>query len=273
MTPEDAESLQRRILEAAGARRRTPAALLRMLGAESPPGRQAVRRALRQLVAAGELTYTQEFGITWIEASFARPVRVSPRIVISPPGPEETDPAPGTRRVWIAPGAAFGGGRHPTTRLALRGIDHALADRGERRSGPPSRVLDVGTGSGVLVIAAVRLGVDFGLGIDLDPCALAEARANVRRNGLEGRIRMSDEPLANVPGTFSLTAANLRLPTLIAMAPLLTPRCRPDGAIVLSGVRPEEEAALLAAYGRLGFLPSWRETEGGWSGLVLERPR
>ncbi len=228
-----------------------------------------MRRALKELAAAGDLSYTQESGITWIEASFDRPVRVSPRIVLAPPD-KETNPASGTTRIRIAPGAAFGGGRHPTTRLALRGIDVALATLGKRRLGPQSRVLDVGTGSGVLVIAAVRLGVDSGVGIDLDPCALAEAKANVRLNGLEDRIRVSDGPLAGIEGAFSLIAANLRLPTLIETAPLLARRCRPEGAIVLSGIRPEEERELLAVYGRLGFQPSWRESEGGWSGLVVE---
>lgn len=272
MTPEAAESLRRRILEAVGARRLTPADLLRTLGGESPPGRQAVRRALRQLVAAGDLSYTQECGITWIEASFDRQVRVSPQIVLAPPG-KETRPAGGTTTVRIAPGAAFGEGRHPTTRLALRGIDFALSAPETCRVGPQSRALDVGTGSGVLLIAAVLLGVDSGLGVDHDPCALAEARANARRNGVEDRIRVSDEPLAAIQGFFTLIAANLRLPTLIAMAPLLRQRCRPDGAIVLSGMRPEEEGDLLAAYGRLGLRPSWRETEGGWSGLVLALSR
>ncbi len=231
-----------------------------------------MRRALKERIAAGDLSYTQESGITWLEVSFDRPLRVSPRIVLAPPE-KEAQPVPGTTRVVIAAGAAFGGGRHPTTRLALRGIDFALAARGKQRSGPQSRVLDVGTGSGVLVIAAVRLGVGSGVGIDLDPCALAEAKANVRFNGLEDRIRVSDEPLAGIDeGAFTLIAANLRLPTLIETARLLARRCRPGGAIVLSGIRPEEERALLAVYGRLGFQPTRRESEGGWSGLVVDAP-
>lgn len=268
MTDGAAEPLHRRILEAVAARRCTPADLLRELGGKGREGQGAVRRALRELIAAGELRYLLEAGRSWIEPSFARAVRVSARIVLCPEGAGPGESPPGVV-VRIAPGAAFGAGGHPTTRLALRGIDYALAV-GEGRRGPESWVLDVGTGSGVLVIAAVRLGAARGLGIDRDPCARFEAQANVRRNGLEDRIRISDVPLAAVEGRFSLIAANLRAPTLTAMAPFLARRCLPGAALVLSGIRPLEEKEILGSYGRFGWRCVWRETEGGWSGLVLE---
>jgi len=263
------EPLKRRILETVAARRCTPADLLRELGGASRAGRRrAVRRALRELVAAGELRYLLEAGRSWIEPSFGRAVRVSARLILCPEGGGLAESPPGVV-VRIAPGAAFGAGEHPTTRLALQGIDFALAG-GEGRRGPGSRVLDVGTGSGVLVIAAVRLGAARGLGIDRDPCARFEAQANVRLNGLEDRIRVSDVPLAAVEGRFALVVANLRAPTLAAMAQSLARRCMPGAALVLSGIRPPEEAGVLEICSRFGMRRVWRETEGGWVGLVLE---
>lgn len=269
MTRIAVDPLQRRIREAVAARRRTPADLQRELGGASREGRKAVRRALRDLVAAGELCFVLEAGRSWIEPSFELPLPVSSRIVLCPEGRGLAESFPGVV-VRIAPGAAFGSGRHPSTRLALRGIDVALAPE-TGRQGPGSRVLDVGTGSGVLVIAAVQLGVASGLGIDRDPCARSEARANVRANGLEDRIRVSDLAVEDVEGSFSLVVANLRAPTLVAMAQALSRRCLAGGALVMSGIRPPEEEGLLGVYGRFGWRSLWRETEGGWAGLVLER--
>jgi ribosomal protein L11 methyltransferase len=172
--------------------------------------------------------------------------------------------------VHIAAGAAFGAGRHPTTRLALRAVDVALAPTGGRAQ-CGGRVLDVGTGSGVLAIAAVALGMAGGLGIDLDPCAVAEARHNVRLNRVPDRLRISDRPFEAVEDLFSLVTANLRTPSLVGMSGALRARLAPFGALVVSGMRVEERPVVAAAFEGAGLHAIWEEEENGWAAMLLER--
>lgn len=245
-----------------------PAELLASLG--RPGSRTALRQAVREMVAAGELAYALEHGRTVLEASFDRPVRVSERITLAPPDRGGT-PLGGGVLVRLTAGAAFGAGRHPTTRLALRGIDRALQASGAP-AGRSGRVLDVGTGTGVLAIAALALGMQGGVGIDLDPCAVVEARDNVRLNGMDERIRISDQPLETVAGRFALVTANLRPPTLVRLAGTLRARMQVRGALVVSGMRAEERADVTAALqGGGGLRSTWFEEEGGWAAVLLER--
>jgi ribosomal protein L11 methyltransferase len=132
-------------------------------------------------------------------------------------------------------------------------------------------VLDVGTGTGVLAIAAVALGMAGGLGIDLDPCALAEARHNVRMNGVHDRLRISDRPFEAVEERFTLVTANLRTPSLIGLSGALRARLAPCGALVVSGMRVEERRVLVAAFEGVGLHAVWEEEENGWAAVLLEQ--
>jgi ribosomal protein L11 methyltransferase len=242
-----------------------PAELLNQLGRASRR-RSVVQEVIRELVGAGEIAYALEHGRTVLEPSFDRPVSVSARITLAPPG-KSGKPAAGVL-VRLAAGAAFGAGRHPTTRLALRGIDAALQPERVR---PGGRVLDVGTGTGVLAIAAVALGMEGGLGIDLDPCAVAEARHNIRLNGMQDSIRVSDQPLEQVGERFALVAANLRSPSLVRLGDTLGARLGTPGGLVVSGMRAEERGAVLTALAGRGLEAVWSEEEGGWAAAVLEK--
>ena len=263
-----AGDLRERVLKFIAGRRQTPADILKALSHPPVLPRTAVQEAIRELVASGALVYTAEYGRTFLESSFDRPVRVSERIVLTPPG-RDVPPGPGEIVVRLRPGAAFGVGRHPTTRLSLRGIEFALSGDGAARSRAGSRVLDIGTGSGVLTIAAVKLGIENGVGLDIDPCAVAEASHNVMLNGLAGRIAISDRGLEGLEGLFSLVVANLRLPTLARLAAAIAALTMPGGALVVSGVQQEEQAAVCAAYGRQRFECAWSVAEDRWVGLVL----
>jgi ribosomal protein L11 methyltransferase len=260
------------VLKFIAGRRQTPADILRNLSHPPVFPKTLVQDAIRELVAAGDLAYTAEHGRTFLEPSFDRPVRVSERIVLSPPACD-VPPRPGDIVVRLRPGAAFGVGRHPTTRLALRGIEFALSRDGAvfRRTG--SSVLDIGTGSGVLAIAAIKLGIENGVGLDIDPCAVAEAAQNVSLNGLAGRIEVSDRGLECIKGVFSLVLANLRRPTLERLAAPIAALTVTGGALVVSGVQPEEQAAVVAAYGRQRFECAWSVAEDRWVGLVLNKTR
>ena len=228
--------------------------------------RRAVREAIAELVAENRLTYTSHFGGSYLEPSFSRPVKVGGRVVLAPPR-VSMDLHGDEVGVRIAPGAAFGTGAHPTTRLALVGLEWAVA--AAEGTIAHWRALDIGTGSGVLALAAVQLGAAMAVGIDLDPCARAEARENVRGNGLEGRVTVEDRDLGELDGPFELILANLRTPTLARLGPEIARRLAPDGRVVLTGARPDEMADLLAGYARIGLIDRWRETDGGWAGAVV----
>jgi ribosomal protein L11 methyltransferase len=260
--------LRARVLKFIAGRRQTPADILKALA--QPPGlpKTSVQDAIRDLVAEGVLAYTAEHGRSFLEPSFDRPVRVSARIVLTPPD-REVPAGPGDIVVRLRSGAAFGVGRHPTTRLALRGIEFALSRDGAVRRRAGSSVLDIGTGSGVLTIAAVKLGIETGLGLDIDPCAVAEAAQNVSLNGLDGRIAISERGIESIDRVFSLVVANLRWPTLERLAAPIAALTMPGGALVVSGVQQEEQAAVVAAYGRQRFECAWSVAEDRWVGLVL----
>jgi ribosomal protein L11 methyltransferase len=262
--------IRRYVLDRFGGRRCTPADLLRDLARHLLLERDQAQALLRELVAAGELAYRFEHGRTFIEPSFDRPVRVSERIVLAPPA-RLFDAGPRDAVIRIMPGAAFGAGRHPSTRLALKGLDFVLARDGRSLTGAGSRVLDIGTGSGVLIIAAVKLGIQSGLALDIDPCAVAEARSNVEKNGLSGRIAVSDRSAETVDGVYELVTANLRPPTLARLAPRFAQWTAPRGALVISGIRSEAYAELTGVFEPLAFDVCWRDGEQDWAGVALTK--
>jgi ribosomal protein L11 methyltransferase len=265
-----AEEIQNQVLGLVGGRRMPPDQIIKEVGGRLKIRKNRVQRAIRDLVAKGELAYTFEHGRTFLEPSFDRPVRVAERIVLTPPG-KGFQPGPQDVVICIMPGSAFGGGRHPTTRLALRGVEFALTHRENPLGGPAHRMLDIGTGSGVLAIAAVMLGIESGIGIDVDPCAVAEAKANIQLNGLEGRILISDTPAESINGPFALIAANLRLPTLLCLAPSIAGWASRGTVVVISGIRLEEAETLLSVYKNQSFVETWRDDEDDWMGLALRK--
>lgn len=262
--------IRRRLLQRVGAGRRAPADLVKELAYDLGLPRERVQAGLRDLVTAGELTYTYEHGRTFLEPSFDRPVRVSDRIVLSPPG-RAVRSGPADVLVRIMPGAAFGAGRHPTTRLALQAIDFVLGRVREDLTGPGRRVLDIGCGSGVLALAALKLGIETGLAVDIDPCAVAEARANAALNDLGGRVVVCDRAVEAVDGGYQLVAANLRTPTLVRLAPCIAGCSASRGALVMSGIRREEAAEVLEVFEGRAFAVVWRGEEQDWTGLAMAR--
>jgi len=248
----------------------TPSALIQMLSEKYRLARNQIKTVIRKLVVEGELAYTYQYGSTYLELSFNRPRRVSQYIVLHPPG-SSCCLGPAEVAVQIQPGASFGDGRHPTTRLALRGIEMVLRQHGTGGNFSCAGVLDVGCGSGVLVIAAVRLGAAAGLGIDFDACALAEARQNVRLNALERRIEISGQPLETIRRRFKMVTANLRYPSMEQLRLALSSLTASDGVLVISGIRNSELNDLLQAYAEQQWVCRWRQTEAGWAGAVLQQ--
>ena len=185
----DIDGIRKAILQnvAASSARLTPQYLEKTIMEIHGLDKLRARAVIKDLVTRGQLEYSYEFGSTYLVPSFNKPVRISAHVVVQPPG-HRYRPAPDDVVIQIKPGAAFGGGRHPTTRLSVNAIEYVLktaSPDGLRRRGS---VLDIGTGSGILAIAAVCLGIQKGLGIDIDPCAISEARENIALNNLESRI-------------------------------------------------------------------------------------
>jgi ribosomal protein L11 methyltransferase len=167
----------------------------------------------------------------------------------------------------LDPGMAFGTGLHPTTRLCLL----ALEDRAER--GPLGRALDVGCGSGILSIAAVRLGATRALGIDIDPIAIEATRANARHNRVGRRIRARDGTLPSEEGPFDLVLANLIASVLIEHAANLATELVNHGTLIASGIFIDREPETVAALEGAGFrmIGRWRESD--WVALEAVRER
>lgn len=138
----------------------------------------------------------------------------------------------GQHELVIEPGATFGMGDHPTTRLCLRAVDRLV----DRLAGRGAQVLDVGTGSGVLAVAAAVLGAGFVTAIDLGPHSPIITRTNAAANGVGDRIVASDMPLSELDGWFDLILANILAPVLIEMAADLRRVLAPEGRLVISGL-------------------------------------
>jgi ribosomal protein L11 methyltransferase len=268
--PITGEEIRKSVLEvvAAAASRKTPRQVEQAVAARTAAPRRAIREAIRTLTSDGTLTYTSLSGTSFLERSFRGPIQVSRRIWLCPGLPKTSRPASDPAiRIRILPGAAFGFGDHPTTRLSLRGIDFTL----DGRSKGKEKAVDIGTGSGVLAIAAALLGIERVLAVDIDPCARTEAAANVAENGLTGRVSVSDLPLDGWKGPFSLIIANLRPPTLSAMAKEISRLAAPGARAVFSGFHPEEWAPVEVDYRFLGWQTIWRESESQWMAAVCAR--
>ncbi len=257
-------------LTSESARRITVDAVVRQLSGPRRFNRRELRAAIRQLVESGELCYSYELGNSFLGQSFNRPFKITERIWLAPPGHRVRSIFPAVT-VTLSPGAAFGYGQHPTTRLALNAIDTALAADPGLATGPDTNILDLGTGSGVLLIAAVLLGMQNGRGLDIDPCALAEAGRNVALNGLEQRIRIDDTPLESQTDLFSMIAANLRWPTLETLSASIARKVKPRGVLIVSGIKTEEQAALVETYKGLGFTDFKAWNEKGWAAIFMQK--
>ena len=248
----------------------TPLILKKFLSQTFQLNRQEIKTVIQNLVATREVTYTYEYGATFLEISFNKPMRISDRITLSPPECA-FKPKPGEVVVKIRPGASFGAGHHPTTRLALRGLDFTLQNQRDLIQESSANMLDIGVGSGVLAIAGVKLGIKKALGIDIDPCARFEARPNVSLNMLQDAIEIGDQVLGKIAKLYFVITANLRFPTLMRLCAKLYEITSDNGFVVLSGVKTDELDKLLETYQAKGFVCIWKEHNKKWVGAVFKK--
>jgi ribosomal protein L11 methyltransferase len=218
--------------------------------------------ALAALAASGKVLPPHEiFSVPeqdWVRATQAQftPLRITETLWIVPSWCEPIDAA--AINLALDPGLAFGTGSHPTTRLCLRWLAREL------RAG--ETVLDYGCGSGILAIAACRLGAARVVGTDVDPQALVASRANAMRNGVEAAFLRVDR-LRGERIPFDVVVANILANPLILLAPALARRVRPGGRIVLSGILDAQALTVIAAY-RRWFNIAICDSDDGWVALA-----
>lgn len=264
------------------------------LGARIDPGRPAIvraylpagdRAALERMVGevAEALGHLQAFGLRPIgelrtrmvdEADWAEawkvhfPVlRVGRRVVVRPTWRRHRR-KPDDVVLALDPGMAFGTGLHPTTRLCLAAIE-SLADRGALAN---ARVIDVGCGSGILAIAALKLGAATAFGVDTDPIAIEATVANARRNALARRIRARAGSLPSGEPAFDVVLANLIAGVLVPLAPRLRNELRESGTLLASGIIVNRESEVRLALQEAGLRVRGRSAEGDWVALEAVRP-
>ena len=255
---------------ASSAAKITPPVLEKLLLDRYGLNKKQIKTVIRDLVFSGELTYTYEFGCTFLERSLNKPVRISRHVVLIPPDHSYRS-KPNDVVVQITPGASFGAGNHPTTRLAIKAIEFVLLGDPAIEKKQEGTVLDIGTGSGVLILTAVLGGMDGGLGIDIDPCARVEAAVNFKNNGLEDRITISGQTLDTIDQRYTMVLANLRYPSIKRLYARLTEVTEKNGTLILSGVKNSEVADLLKVYTKTHFKCLWTVNELGWAGVVLQK--
>ena len=193
--------------------------------------------------------------------------RIGRRIVIRPSWRRHRA-APGDVVLALDPGMAFGTGLHPTTRLCLEALE-AVADRGLL---PETRVLDVGCGSGILSIAAVRLGAASALGLDIDPIAIESTTANAERNRLAARISARVGSLPSGEAPFEIVLANLIASVLVALARELAGELAPAGRLIASGIFRDRESEVREAFGDAGLTITERWASEDWVALEAAAP-
>ena len=202
----------------------------------------------------------------WVTAwqQSLRPMKIGRRFLVVPEGCRV--PARGDRiLIRVRFGQAFGTGEHPTTRLSLRLLESSLR--------PGCRVIDLGTGSGILAIACRRLGAARVEAVDDDPVALRVARANLRDNDLHGEIhlRLGDAGPACRGRRFDLAVVNIGATTIGRILPDISAALRPGGQAILTGLLVEDERSVLSAASRFRLRPRSRLRSRPWSALLVDR--
>jgi len=229
---------------------------------------QQLHPNLPEIEVAQRVLPGEDWSETW--KSFFKPLIIGKKIVVKPTW-ETYEQKPGQVVIEIDPGQAFGTGKHPSTALCLEIIELILSKSSRKKSDPVTSVLDVGTGSGILGIAAALLGARRVLGLDIDPQALEVAEENLRRNGVEGIMSVSSTPLHRLDEIYDLVIANLTAPVINQMAASLSSCVSPKGWLVLSGILNEQMEEVVKSFQARYFnmIESWSSEE--WLAILLKR--
>lgn len=243
-------------------------------GAAAETLRQQVTAGMRELFGAYglsmpepgiEILEDQDWATSWQQ--YFKPFEITPGLVIKPSW-EDYAPTGGQQVLEMDPGMAFGTGQHESTRLALA----LIAECCRNAEHPVNSVLDVGTGTGILAMAAALFGAQNVTAIDNDPEAVRVAAANISHNSLAGTVLASEDPLERIQGPFDLICANIIHDVLLEMAPEFQRLLAPGGHVVLAGILAgAQEESIARLYGQYGMRTTAARVDGEWAGLLLQR--
>lgn len=196
------------------------------------------------------------------------PVQRIGRSIVIRPSWRRHRRAPGDVVIALDPGLAFGTGLHPSTRLCLERLE-AWSDSGRLEG---ARVLDVGSGSGILAIAAARFGAAGVVALDTDPQAVQATQDNARRNRVGRLIRVRESSLPSNAGPYDLVVANLVASLLVDLAGALAAEVRTGGRLVAAGLLTEREPEVRRGLNAAGFHVVGRSEEDDWVAIEAEVP-
>jgi ribosomal protein L11 methyltransferase len=244
----------------------------------TPSDLRALRTSLRRLRECGVGTRPGVIRLRrirredWAESwkKHFPPLAVGRHLLIRPSWSRDR-PARGQRVVVLDPGLSFGTGHHPTTWFCLCQVARHRPSRATARA-----FLDLGTGSGILAIAAAKLGYSPILAMDHDPGAIRVARQNLRRNRIEARVDLRSGDVAELSGKrtqgYDLVAANLATDVLLRLKRHVAASVKPGGSLVLAGILRGEFRSVASAYSRLGLELITRSSRGEWRSGCFRRP-
>lgn len=229
----------------------------------------AATHALHSGLLAGGAPYTlnttgvrqEDWETSWKQ--YYHPIEIGRRLAVAP-----SWEAYESERVTLRldPGMAFGTGTHETTFLCLEVLDEVVQ--------PGDAVLDVGTGSGILAVAALLLGAGSALGIDIDPMAVRTATENAARNGVDARFTAKAGDLAaSTEGRYNLITANIVADAIRKLAPSIPPLLAEGGLFVASGIIDEREADVVSALEAAGLTVQQARHKNGWVALLARAAR
>ena len=192
-----------------------------------------------------------------------QPFRVGKRLWIRPSWMKAEDSEPGDIVIAMDPGMAFGTGLHPSTQMCLQQLE-ALVE-------PGMKIMDVGTGSGILALGAAALGCQVIVANDIDPDACEIARGNIRKNGFEERISVTELPLASLPGSYDLVVANILAEENVRLKEQFMMHLAGGGWLVLSGILKEKEILVRQGFQGLPLEHISTRYADEWVCLVFRR--
>jgi len=229
--------------------------------------KKAIRLVIQDLVNQGELLFTNFFGTTYIERSFSKPTRVGQFLVLAPSHCHIFVKKPDIL-IQMKSGNAFGYGNHATTRLSLQCIEWVLLNHKQKES---FFGLDIGTGSGILSIAMIQMGVRNVVAIDNDPIAIYEAQQNIQVNDLDDKIQIIKTTADLVNGSFNIICSNLRPPTICALAPIIQDLLIHRGYYIISGCKVDDCHDLILFLKTYQLNLIYKMKENGWMGMVFTK--
>lgn len=192
---------------------------------------------------------------------YFKPLPVGQKLIIVPTWHQEPIQAHGRVQLTIDPGMAFGSGQHETTRLCLELLEQFVQ--------PSSSLLDVGTGSGILAVAALLMGAENALGVDIDKLSVKIAEENAALNGVGGRFRAICGDLAkNVSGVYDIITANIVADIILQLLPDTARLLKKDGILILSGIIAEREADVFSGISQAALQVRAVVRDRGWCAIA-----